>query len=346
MPGRDYQVTEGVMMNTNHPTSMRRFRAIRSAGDVLDFVRELPSGPALVTATPVAADEIGVAADACLGRCHVCSGLLDGSDVVWERFGESDARLPAHAGCHEVRAGLSAASIRIGIHIGNWILRSARMDEHRSWRPEMLDAWAVDCGTAIPRHLMHGTLPGWTAGSAINGHVDFSRLNRLLFIHEREQVKWSARGVSFPLWTPDEDWAMYWKSTYRPAVKGHGKKRGRTASISSAVEARTDGRCALCGDRASADHHMGFAADHILPHDKGGGDDLRNLQPLHHHCNHAVWDRCAAEIVLASSVGRWVVESLRREAERPGPTPVFTRLAQSYATSLRGQADAGKRRKK
>lgn len=293
------------------------FTSVCRGADLVSAIRELRSAESRIRGRTVGVDEHSIAMEACLGNCHVCGGRVEDGPVVWESFADYDAELPAHAWCHDMRSGMAGASIRLSISLGNFIVKRACKDVNKTWRRPLLEAWSVVEGPRVGAILQHGPLPGWNHGQAITGDESFTMLARLLFIHERERVKWRDLVPALPLWDAGEDWKAYWKR-YRSAIKGRRLRATRSKGLMTPeVAARTGGSCALCGDPevtpASglvSSRRLPFRADHIRPHDKGGTDDLANLQPLHDCCNgtQGVWDRSPGEIVLGVSVGRWLIE--------------------------------------
>lgn len=57
--------------------------------------------------------------------------------------------------------------------------------------------------------------------------------------------------------------------------------------------------CMYCGlaipDDVPARDPLSWTANHIIPHSKGGTDDLWNLEPMHHACNSKLQDRVIRE---------------------------------------------------
>ncbi|MBS5978045.1 HNH endonuclease [Actinomyces urogenitalis] len=60
--------------------------------------------------------------------------------------------------------------------------------------------------------------------------------------------------------------------------------------------------CWLCGGEIDLSlprrEPGGFTIDHVVPRSKGGGDDVANLRPAHHHCNTSRQDRAPTAMRL------------------------------------------------
>lgn len=59
--------------------------------------------------------------------------------------------------------------------------------------------------------------------------------------------------------------------------------------LANQVLGRYGSVCWLCGKpidlTASRRSPLGLTVDHVVPRSMGGGDDITNLRPAHHHCN-------------------------------------------------------------
>lgn len=70
--------------------------------------------------------------------------------------------------------------------------------------------------------------------------------------------------------------------------------------LANQVLGRYGSVCWLCGKpidlTAPRSSPLGLSVDHVIPRSKGGGDNLDNLRPAHHHCNTSRQDRPATAV--------------------------------------------------
>lgn len=88
----------------------------------------------------------------------------------------------------------------------------------------------------------------------------------------------------------------------RPHAELPAARRQRlTSSDRTAIAAKTDGRCHICGGVLDS----AWEADHVLAHSAGGDHRLDNYLAAHSLCNNYRWNYSPEEFQWVLKVGVW-----------------------------------------
>ena len=245
--------------------------------------------------------------------CCSCGDLLELGSSGVVRLREI-GNLPIHKECQRAKEGMSITASLLSHSFGfSFLVRSALNGEKKYFFEQFVKSEGRTAGQKL---LGHG-VKWWKRSEGFTDIDQFTRWARYSYIYEREAPKFTFRGSAVPIWDESMKWIDYKRLVFKPAYKKLDRTREDKIPPCERVINRTAGCCGICSGpiNLSIEKKDGYSCsvDHIVPHSKGGSDELSNFQATHSYCNGKKSSMSGGHAPLGWMLGRYLLICLAED---------------------------------